>query len=82
MTHSIITLLTDFGTKDHYVGAMRGVILGINPHATIVDISHHISRQSIVEGAFLLSSVYPYFPKALFTLPSLTLAWGQNANQS
>ena len=68
MTHSIITLLTDFGTKDHYVGAMRGVILGINPHATIVDIAHHISRQSIIEGAFLLSSVYPYFPQGTIHL--------------
>jgi len=68
MTHSIITLLTDFGSKDHYVGAMRGVILGINPHATIVDITHHISPQSIVEGAFLLSSVYTYFPQGTIHL--------------
>ena len=62
MIQPIITLLTDFGSQDHYVGTMRGVILGINPHATIVDISHHISPQNIVEGAFLLTSVYAYFP--------------------
>ena len=68
MTHSIITLVTDFGSKDHYVGAMRGVILGINPHATIVDITHQISPQSIVEGAFLLSSVYTYFPQGTIHL--------------
>jgi S-adenosyl-L-methionine hydrolase (adenosine-forming) len=68
MTHTIITLLTDFGCSDHYGGAMRGVILGINPDATIVDISHHISSQSIVEGAFLLSSVYPYFPQGTIHL--------------
>ena len=62
MAHSIITLLTDFGTKDHYVGALRGVILSINPEAKLVDISHHISPQNILEGAFLLSNVYSYFP--------------------
>ncbi|WAC06706.1 MAG: SAM-dependent chlorinase/fluorinase [Thermodesulfobacteriota bacterium] len=68
MIHPIITLLTDFGSKDHYVGAMRGVILGINPLATIVDITHHISPQNIVEGAFLLSSVYTYFPQGTIHL--------------
>jgi S-adenosyl-L-methionine hydrolase (adenosine-forming) len=68
MTHHIITLLTDFGSKDHHVGAMRGVILGINPHATIVDISHYISPHNIVEGAFLLSNVYTYFPSGTIHL--------------
>ena len=63
MTHPIITLLTDFGNKDHYVGVMKGVIFAINPKATIVDISHQISPQNIVEGAFLLSNVYTYFPQ-------------------
>jgi S-adenosylmethionine hydrolase len=59
---SVITLLTDFGTKDAYVAIMRGVILGINPAATIVDLCHDISPQDVEEAAFVLSSAYPYFP--------------------
>jgi len=59
---SIITLTTDFGTKDPWVGAVKGVILSINPEATIVDISHGVSAQAIIEGSFVLSRAYPYFP--------------------
>jgi S-adenosyl-L-methionine hydrolase (adenosine-forming) len=57
----IITLLTDFGLKDPYVGIMKGVILSINPDVTIIDITHNISPQDIREGAFLLKEYYPYF---------------------
>lgn len=63
MKKSIITLLTDFGTKDHYVASMKGVILRINPQCTLVDITHQVSPQDIREGAFLLASACPYFPK-------------------
>ena len=59
----IITLLTDFGTEDSYVGAMKGVILSINPDATIIDISHQIPPQDITAGAFVLSQSAPFFPK-------------------
>ena len=59
----IITLLTDFGTEDSYVGAMKGVILSINPDAIIIDISHHIPPQDIMSGAFVLSQSAPFFPK-------------------
>ncbi|MDP2681964.1 MAG: SAM-dependent chlorinase/fluorinase [Deltaproteobacteria bacterium] len=59
----IITLLTDFGTEDGYAGAMKGVILSINPDAVIVDISHQISPQDIAAGAFVLSQSVPFFPK-------------------
>jgi hypothetical protein len=59
----LITLLTDFGLKDAYVGALKGVILSINPAATIIDISHDISPQNILQGAFILSQAAPYFPK-------------------
>jgi len=59
----IITLLTDFGTEDSYVGAMKGVILSINPDATIIDISHQIPPQDIIAGAFVLSQAAPFFPK-------------------
>jgi S-adenosylmethionine hydrolase len=58
-----ITLLTDFGVADGYVGTMKGVILGIAPAAPIIDISHLISPQNIAEGAFVLSRAYRYFPR-------------------
>ncbi len=59
---SIITLLTDFGTKDEYVGLMKGVILSINPSATIVDITHGIDSQDIVQAAYAIHSAFRYFP--------------------
>ena len=59
---SIITLLTDFGTDDEYVGLMKGMILSINPSATIVDITHQIDRQDIIQAAFTIFSGYQYFP--------------------
>lgn len=58
----IITLTTDFGTGDGYVGTMKGVILRINPQATIVDITHEIAPQSIEQGAFLFAASARYFP--------------------
>lgn len=59
----IITLTTDFGTSDAYVGAMKGVILGINPNVQVVDITHSVPPQDIHEAAFLIHSAYRYFPK-------------------
>ena len=59
---SIITLLTDFGADDEYVGLMKGVVLTINPDATIIDITHHIGPQDIVQAAYTINSTYPYFP--------------------
>ncbi len=58
----IITLMTDFGTSDHYVGVMKGVILKINPQAQVVDITHAIPPQDINGAAFLIDSAYSYFP--------------------
>lgn len=58
----IITLTTDFGLSDGFVGMMKGVILGINPHATIVDITHDIAPQNIEQGAFLFANSFKYFP--------------------
>jgi S-adenosylmethionine hydrolase len=68
MKNPIITLLTDFGTKDHYVASMKGVILRINPSCTIIDISHDIEPQDIIEGAFLLGNSFSYFPKGTIHL--------------
>jgi len=59
---SLITLLTDFGTRDEYVGLMKGVILTINPSVTIVDITHRIDSQDIEQAAYAIHSAYRYFP--------------------
>lgn len=58
----MIAILTDFGTRDPYVGVMKGVIHGINPAAALVDLTHAVTRQAIREGAFLLANSAPYFP--------------------
>jgi len=63
MRRPVITLTTDFGLSDHFVGTMKGVILGICPEARIVDISHEVGAFAITEGAFLLAQAYRYFPR-------------------
>ena len=62
MKRPLITLLTDFGTQDHYVAAMKGVILGICPEAVIVDISHDIPPFQVAAGAYTLAQAAPAFP--------------------
>lgn len=64
---SFIALLTDFGTKDYFVGAMKGAILSINPRTQIVDISHDNERHDIASAGFTLSACYEDFPtKTIF----------------
>ena len=58
----VITLLTDFGTADYFVGAVKGAILSVNPAAIIADITHEIPSQDIAAGAFTLLAVYKTFP--------------------
>jgi S-adenosylmethionine hydrolase len=58
----IITLTTDFGTNDHFVGTMKGVILNIAPEAAIVDISHAVQAFDVLDGALTISQAYSYFP--------------------
>jgi S-adenosylmethionine hydrolase len=58
----IITLTSDFGNSDHLVGAMKGVILNINPAATIVDLNHSVVPYDILDGALSLANAYKYFP--------------------
>jgi len=58
----IITLTTDFGNSDHLVGAMKGVILNINPAATIVYLNHSVVPYDILDGALSLANAYKYFP--------------------
>jgi S-adenosylmethionine hydrolase len=59
----IITLTTDFGYDDAYVAAVKGAILNINPEANIIDVSHSIKPQDVLQAAFILSAAYRYFPK-------------------
>lgn len=59
---AVIALLTDFGTRDHYAGTMKGVILGIEPRVALVDITHEIEPQDILGGALQLAAAYRYFP--------------------
>jgi S-adenosylmethionine hydrolase len=61
-TVSLITLTTDFGLADSYVGVMKGVMLSLDPTATIVDISHDIAPQDVREAAYVVYTAYPYFP--------------------
>src|SRR5690348_9883131 len=63
MRRPIVTLTTDFGLADHFVGTMKGVILGICPQAQIVDLSHDIAPFAIAEGGYLVAQAYGYFPE-------------------
>ena len=66
MAQRIITLTTDFGSADTYVGVMKGVIAAINPDALLVDLTHAVYPQNILHGAFLLGSAYKFFqPNAI-----------------
>ena len=58
----IITLTSDFGTSDHYVGSMKGVICEINPNAKIVDISHDVPAHDLMSGAFVIRGAFEHFP--------------------
>lgn len=60
---AIITLITDFGTEDEYVGLLKGVILGIDPNATVVDVTHAIKPQDVAQAAFALEASFRYFPE-------------------
>jgi len=59
----VVTLLTDFGTKDSYVAEMKGVIISICPEAQIIDLSHQIEKFNVRMGAFTLASAITYFPE-------------------
>jgi S-adenosyl-L-methionine hydrolase (adenosine-forming) len=62
LANPIITLTTDFGLTDHFVGTMKGVILEVAPEAQIVDISHAVQPFDILDGALMISQAYSYFP--------------------
>lgn len=61
-TYPLVTLLTDFGLNDVYVGVMKGVIAQINPQLNVIDLTHQIPPQNVTAAQFNLISAYPYFP--------------------
>jgi len=63
-----ITLTTDFGQEDGYAGAVKGVLLKINPRMKIIDVTHEVSCFNILEGALVLNSFYQFFPKGTIHL--------------
>jgi S-adenosylmethionine hydrolase len=73
-----IALVTDFGTRDYYVGAMKGIMLSIDPQANVVDITHEIAPQDIVEAAFVLRACYRDFPKGTIFLCVVDPGVGSN----
>ena len=58
----IVTLITDYGTRDHYVGVLKGVILRIAPDVRLVDITHEVDPHDVLQGAFILRQIWPWFP--------------------
>jgi S-adenosylmethionine hydrolase len=58
----VVALLTDFGVRDHYAGTMKGVVLGICPETTLVDLSHDVPPHDILSAALELAAAYRYFP--------------------
>src|SRR5436190_5313710 len=68
MPRTVVALLTDFGTRDHYAGTMKGVVLGICPDVTLVDISHDIASHDVLGGALELAASYRYFPSGTIFL--------------
>jgi S-adenosylmethionine hydrolase len=72
----IITLLTDFGTRDAYVACLKGVILGLNPQARLVDLTHEVPPQDIRGGAFVLKAAAPFFPPGTIHLAVVDPAAG------
>src|SRR6266542_2323392 len=68
MARPVVALLTDFGTRDHYAGTMKGVALGICPDVTFVDITHDLPAHDVVTGALELAACYRYFPNGTIFL--------------
>ena len=62
MAKPIIAMLTDFGTRDHYAGTLKAVVLNVCPDATLVDIGHDIPAHDVMAGALELAACYRYFP--------------------
>ncbi len=75
---AIITLTTDFGLEDEYVGVLKGVVAGLAPQASLIDLCHTIRPQDIRQGAFILQAAAPYFPKDTIHLAIVDPGVGTN----
>ena len=62
MARPVVAFLSDFGTKDHYAGTLKAVVLSVCPDATLVDIGHDIPAHDVLAGALELAACYRYFP--------------------
>ncbi len=74
----LITLTSDFGTRDGFVAQMKGVILGINPRARLVDVTHDIQPFSVLEGALVLKGISPHFPSGTIHVAVVDPGVGSN----
>jgi S-adenosylmethionine hydrolase len=68
MARPTVALLTDFGTRDHYAGTLKGVVLSVCPDATLVDIGHEVPAHDVLAGALELAACYRYFPRGTIFL--------------
>ncbi len=75
-----ITLLTDFGIQDEYAGVLKGVILNIDPTAVVIDITHGISAQNVIEAAYTLKAAFDYFPRGSIHLAIVDPGVGTDRN--
>ncbi len=75
---SIITLTTDYGLKDHFVGALKGKLLSEHPEVTVIDISHHIDPFNIAEAAYIIGAAYSSFPKGTVHLIGVDIELNEN----
>lgn len=76
----IITLTTDLGLSDYYVGALKGTILSQMPEVTIVDITHNVPAFDIRHGAYVLKQAYPNFPKGTVHIIGINAEASANQN--
>ena len=58
----IVTLISDFGLRGEYAGAMKGAILTVNPRCQVVDITHQVAAHDVLQASFILKNTYPYYP--------------------
>ena len=71
----LVTLTTDFGIKDHYIGALKGAMMAAVEGIQIVDISHHIQPYHIAECAYVLKNAYHHFPKGSIHIVGVDTQW-------
>ena len=82
MWQPMIALFTDFGTQDVYVAQVKGVILSMNPHATLVDLSHDVGPFDVPQAAYLLEKATRYFPAGTIVVAVVDPGWDRRGIHS